>query len=188
MVVHVGCDVCRWAIGQSVAGENGLSDLAAGLFSSRRQLYKRLAQYNFAANPELHRALGRRPYSFLVACSDVLASKLSRQLARPLAADDVLIDAPPVKLEVQFNLTVQQAPDVSQAAFDPSPESTLPPQPASIALAEISPVVRALATDQFDNYVKRIRVFVSSSRASELSITPSELTQMLLDSVQQLAS
>ena len=61
-----------------------------------------------------------------------------------VADRDLLIDAPPEKLEVQFQVDVK------------SGETDLPPQP----LAEISPVVKALATEQFDSYVKQVRVFV----------------------------
>ena len=55
---------------------------------------------------------------------------------------DVLIDAPPVKLEVQFQLDVRQR-DGSYRT-----------------LGELSPVVHALATKQFDDIVKRVRIFV----------------------------
>jgi len=60
----------------------------------------------------------------------------------PVGPHDVLIDAPPVKLEVQFQLDVRQR-DGSYRT-----------------LGELSPVVHALATKQFDVIVKRVRIFV----------------------------
>ena len=35
-------------------------------------------------------------------------------------------------------------------------------------LGEVSPVIRALATEQFDDYVKRVRVFAHPRLAAEL--------------------
>ncbi|MEZ6135047.1 MAG: HD domain-containing protein [Pirellulaceae bacterium] len=143
--------------------------LAEGLFSNHRQLYKRFSQYNFAENAQLHQALARRPYEQLVSCSRLLAERLSRRLARPLADHDVLIDAPPVKLEVQFKLPVLcRSPD-TEGVY------------RSVPLADISPVVRSLATDQFDNFVKKVRVFINPTRRAELNISTPELTDLLLE-------
>ena len=64
----------------------------------------------------------------------------------------MLIDAPPVKLEVQFNVDVYS-----------SKANTYRP------LGEVSPVVRTLAREQFDNYVKRVRVFASPPVANAVA-------------------
>ncbi|MEZ6077077.1 MAG: hypothetical protein R3C56_15835 [Pirellulaceae bacterium] len=84
-----------------------------------------------------------------------------------------MIDAPPVKLEVQFNI------DVRQTAKH-SPNDAKNGSADYVRLSHVSPVVRALATEQFDNFVKRVRVFVSPERAAELSLTPDCVTQALL--------
>jgi hypothetical protein len=54
-----------------------------------------------------------------------------------------LFDAPPVELEVQFDVDV----------FFPAEDAYWP-------LGEISPVVHTLAHRQFDDYVKRVRIFI----------------------------
>ena len=61
----------------------------------------------------------------------------------PIRENDLLIDTPPVKLEVQFDLQVR----LRDGGFLP--------------LSELSPVVQSLATQQFDAIVKRVRVFVA---------------------------
>jgi len=61
----------------------------------------------------------------------------------PVSPHEVLIDAPPVKLEVDFDVEVFfSKPGVFRR------------------LDEVSPVVRTLAREQFDDYVKRVRIFV----------------------------
>jgi uncharacterized protein len=63
----------------------------------------------------------------------------------------VLFDAPPVKLEVQFNVEIQFP---KEGCFRP--------------LGDVSPVVRTLAREQFDDYVKRVRVFVHPRLLADL--------------------
>lgn len=113
-----------------------------GLFGPRRQLYKRVAQFDFLNHPEEHRALARKPTNEIVELSAKLAVHIQRQTGLQVGPHDVLIDAPPVKLEVQFQLDVRQR-DGSYRT-----------------LGELSPVVHALATKQFDDIVKRVRIFV----------------------------
>lgn len=139
-----------------------LEPLAAGLFGRQRELYKRLLEFNYVENPEAHRALARRSYADLVACTERLAERLSRYTSEPLTATDLLIDAPPVKLEVQFNLAVRLA----DAQFQ--------------TLDALSPVVRALATEQFDDYVKRVHVFIAPSRRADLQLSREQLADELL--------
>ena len=117
----------------------------------------------------MHRALARRPYNNLVACAERLSERLNRFSSHRLKPTDVLIDAPPVKLEVQFQLDVRQR----VASADRSGDGFLP-------LGNLSPVVSSLATNQFDNFVKRVRVFVSPDCLAGLSITPEQLTEELL--------
>ena len=113
-----------------------------GLFGPKRQLYKRVAQFDFLNHPEEHRALARKPYSEIVQLSAKLASHIQSQTGTAIGPHDILIDAPPIKLEVQFQLDVRQR-DGSYRT-----------------LGELSPVVHALATKQFDDIVKRVRIFV----------------------------
>ena len=113
-----------------------------GLFGPKRQLYKRVAQFDFLNHPEEHRALARKPYSEIVQLSAKLAEHVQSQTGTAIRPHDILIDAPPVKLEVQFQLDVRQR-DGSYRT-----------------LGELSPVVHALATKQFDDIVKRVRIFI----------------------------
>lgn len=134
-------EVCS-IVQQNVPLRN-LSGLANGLFGEQRSFYKRIAEFHFRESPELHRTLARRPYGELIEISNRFAEQLAvitRQTIRP---HEVLIDAPPVKLEVQFNIQIRQ----SDGNF--------------MSLGDLSPVASTLAREQFDNYVKRVRVFVA---------------------------
>ncbi|QDT10907.1 HD domain-containing protein [Planctomycetes bacterium K23_9] len=143
----------EWIAMLTRAAEGSVAEpLANGLFGSRRQLYKRVAE--FSAIPSeadseqglqttaIHRQLARRPYWWLVVCAESLASHLSQQCGVPVHAADVLIDAPPSKLEVDINVDVVMRDGRSST------------------LGDVSPVASALANQQFDNQVKRVRVFV----------------------------
>jgi len=59
-----------------------------------------------------------------------------------LSATDVIIDAPPGSREVEFQVDI----------WFPKEDRYRP-------LGDVSPVVRALAGTQFDDYVKRVRIF-----------------------------
>lgn len=127
----------------SQAGEGKpVHELLQGIFGAQRQLYKRIAQYSCLENPGLYIELARRPYPWLVQCAEQLAHLLSEPLGEAVAEHEILIDAPPVALEVEFDLDVY-----------------LPRLQTYCRLGEISPVLRTLAQEQFDDYVKRVRVF-----------------------------
>lgn len=120
-----------------------VAPLVEELFGTQRQLYKRWEQFSFFDNPRLYEALARQPYAWLVRCSEQIAQELARELQLPIKPIDILLDAPPVGVEVQFKVEVwDEAAQTSQA------------------LGKISPVVSALAERQFDDYVKQIRLFV----------------------------
>ena len=127
---------------RAAAGEGG-GELLAGLFGPTRRLYKRLAQYSHFQERDLYEQLARRPYPHLVACSEQLADALSRKLARRVAPHEVLIDAPPVHREVEFQVDVY-----------------FPKEECYRSLGDVSPVVQTLARQQFDDYVKRVRIFL----------------------------
>ncbi len=122
-----------------------------GLFGPKRQLYKRVAQFDFLNHPEEHRTLARKPYSEIVQLSAKLATKIQSETGTAIHPHDILIDAPPIKLEVQFQLDVRQR----DGSFR--------------TLGELSPVVHALATKQFDDIVKRVRIFVRPELRDEVA-------------------
>ena len=130
------------------------------LFGVRRRLYKRVAQYGILEQPELYRLLAGKPYPFLCRCAEQLTEMLNRQGhrvsddtngTRALLPTDLLIDAPPVEKEVEFRIDV----------FYPKERCYRP-------LETVSPVVRALAREQFDDYVKRVRIFAPTELARQL--------------------
>ncbi len=89
------------------AAEGSVAEsMVEGLFGPRRRLYKRAAEFNAIDGMEVHQALARRPYWWLVACCERLANQLAARTDVAIHAADILIDAPPVKLEVDINIDV----------------------------------------------------------------------------------
>lgn len=125
------------------AGDGPARELLDGLFGPSRRLYKRLAQYSYFEHPEVYQRLARRPYAWQVKLAEQFAAVASTALSRIVAPHEVLFDAPPVELEVQFDIDVH-----------------FPKQQTYRRLGDVSPVVRTLAKEQFDDYVKRVRLFV----------------------------
>jgi HD superfamily phosphohydrolase len=133
-----------WIDAMLEAGRNGpAGKLLDGIFGPQRSLYKRLAQFSFFEEPFMYRRMARRPYAELVNFSEGIAAGLSKALGEKVAPHEVLVDAPPAKLEVDFDIEVYFAK-----------------QEVYRRLGDISPVVRTLAKEQFDDYVKRVRIFV----------------------------
>lgn len=126
------------------AGDTPSAELLTGLSGAERKLYKRLAQYSLFESSGLYSTLARRPYEQLVEMGSRLAARISGATGTAIAPHEVLFDAPPMKLEVQFKVEVHS-----------------PKQQAYRLLGDVSPVVRTLAVEQFDDYVKRVRVFAS---------------------------
>ena len=141
--------------------------LAAALFGTERQLYKRLLQFAYHENPEVHQLLAGRPYAELKEISDRLAIELERKLGLSISEHDLLIDAPPVKLEVQFQMPVR----VSEGRSGEKAEF--------VGLSDVSPVVNTLATQQFDSYVKQVRVFCRPAIRKAIQISEAELILLL---------
>ena len=125
------------------ARDTPAAELLDGLFGPRRRLFKRWAQFSFFEQHELYQRLTRRPYPWLVACAGRLAAGLSAELGREVPPDEILFDAPPVKREVEFNVDIH-----------------FPKEGCYRPLGAVSPVVQTLAQKQFDDYVKRVRIFV----------------------------
>jgi hypothetical protein len=136
--------------------------LIEGLFGPERRLYKRWQQYSFLEQGSLHAQVARKSYAWLAACAAQLAHELSRALGRPVTAEQVLIDAPPRKREVQFRVDIL---DTRRQQYR--------------ALVDVSPVVKTLAETQFDDYVKRVRVFVDPELLPDLQrlAAPEEAVQ-----------
>ncbi|MBQ9456503.1 MAG: HD domain-containing protein [Thermoguttaceae bacterium] len=111
--------------------------LAEALFGPKRFLYKQIAEFNAYDFPEIYGQIARRPYTELKEIGERLAASLPG-----VEADEILIDAPSQTREIEFRVTIRTAPGI----FRP--------------LKEVSPVVRALAVEQFDDQVKRVRIYV----------------------------
>lgn len=133
------------------AGASPAGELLDGIFGNSRRLYKRVSEYNYRENRELYDRLARQPYANLVAWSEELARRLSHQLCRRVAPHEILLDAPPMQLEVQFQVEVYFAREDRYRQ-----------------LKDVSPVVETLAQQQFDDYVKRVRVFAHPAIAREI--------------------
>lgn len=116
--------------------------LLEGIFGPRRLIYKRVAECTLHQHRDVYELLARRPFEHLVRCGARLAADLGREIGMPLQATDIVIDAPPGDREVEFQVDI----------FFPKEGRYRP-------LCEVSPVVRALAGTQFDDYVKRVRIF-----------------------------
>ena len=140
------------------------SDLVEGLFGLKRKLYKRLCNFSFASHPEVYSRLSQQPYYSLVELGGQIASELSSVTGLTIHTDQIIIDAPPVGLEVQFEVDLlNQKTGVYRS------------------LKELSPVVKALATRQFDDYVKQVRVFVHPTVLQESKMKIDVLQQIVVE-------
>ncbi len=128
--------------------------LAEGLFGTRRSIYKRVAQFGILEQPELYRKLAGRPYDELCEWADRIAEELlDKKTAPPFP---VLIDAPPVQKEIEIKIDVLVAKEDG------------PQEKRFRRLEDISPVVRSMARDQFDDFTKRVRIFAHPAVADTL--------------------
>ncbi len=126
-------------------------ELLDGLFGHNRRLYKRVAQYGFHERRETYQQLARRPYTWLVALAERFATLVGPVLGRLVAPHEVLFDAPPPECEIQFHVDVY-----------------FPKERLYRPLSAVSPVCRALAEEQFDDHVKRVRLFAHPRIADDL--------------------
>ncbi len=140
-------------------------DLVEGVFGRGRRLYKRAAEFSELESPEIYRRYAQRSFSFLVDAGNRLARRIAAHVSQPVRSTDIILDAPPPHREVEFAVDVYFP---QEAVYRP--------------LRNVSPVVDALAKTQFDDYVKRVRVFVKPSLRECLSDTAlwsSELLRVL---------
>ncbi len=133
-------------------GTSPESRILESLFGIQRRLYKRVANFSFHQNAEIFARVAYQPYSWLVNSSDRLAELVGKRIGHRVLASEVLIDAPPVGLEVQFDVDV----------YYPDTDSYQ-------KLGDVSPVVNTLATRQFDDFVKQVRVFVAPELLSKVA-------------------
>lgn len=129
--------------------------LSQQLFGPRRRLHKRIAQFSFFDGQPLYERIARHSYAWVGRCAETLAEMLSSQTGTSIGPYEILIDAPPRAVEVQFRVQVFCR---RESRYRP--------------LEQISPVVRALAREQFDDYVKRVRVFAAPRIASIVRNVP----------------
>ncbi len=139
--------------------------LVEGVFSTKRTLYKRVAEFSFYESSDIYELIAHQPVSSLVQWSEILANKLADRFNLSVASTDILIDAPPTHREVEFNVEIYS-----------SRESKYQP------LHVVSPVVDTLAQKQFDDFVKRVRVFVHPDIASHC-LAMDDFEKLLNDSV-----
>lgn len=129
---------------RSAAEGTRCAPLLEGIFGSKRTLYKQAAEYSHDQTASPYATVAGRPYAEVVRISNVLARMVNQRYGLSLAETDVLIDAPPPHREVEFAVDV----------YFPKQQNYRP-------LRRVSPVVEALATAQFDDWVKRVRIFVA---------------------------
>ncbi len=145
-----------------LAANQPAGELLDGLFGPTRRLYKRVAQYSFFEACEVYDAIARRGYPWLVRCGEQFAKLATRAVGHEIAPHEILFDAPPVEREVEFDLSV----------YFPKEDCYRP-------LGDVSPVVRTLAREQFDDYVKRVRLFAHPRVAADLQAL-GDLSAMML--------
>jgi uncharacterized protein len=150
----------------AVTTETPAAPLAAGLFGPVRRLFKRAGSFDAQHAPAVHAALAGRSYAAMADVSARLAAAVSDRLGRPIDPATLLVDAPPAEREVEFRLTVR--------------ERAADGRPGWRTFAELSPVVRSLAHEQFDNLVKRVRVYAAPDDAAAIAGC-GELERLLLE-------
>jgi HD superfamily phosphohydrolase len=121
------------------------------VFGRKRQLFKRVADYSGFQSDGLFDLLAHRPFEDLVSTSHALVDKINVEHGSKLDSNDLLIDAPPVGLEVQFDVDVYYRREDCYRK-----------------LGDVSPVVSTLARQQFDDYVKQVRIFVHPDYAQTI--------------------
>lgn len=155
---------------QRAAGTGPAGELLDGLFGRTRRIYKRLAQFSIFERGDLYQRLTRRPYPWLTRCAEEFAARAGAELGRVVAPHEILFDAPPMQREVQFDVEVYSR---KEDCYRP--------------LEVVSPVVRTLAKEQFDDYVKRVRIFAHPRLAAALREL-TNLPELLIQAIDSLQS
>ena len=111
-----------------------------------------MAEFSHFQERRWYERIARQPYPWLVQASEAFAAAASGLIGRRIAPHEILFDAPPVRREVEFQVEV-----------------FFPKENVYRMLAEVSPAVHTLATKQFDDYVKRVRIYVHPALAPALA-------------------
>jgi len=155
--------------------------LVEGIFGPHRRLFKRVVSFDALGHRELHAALAGRGYGDTVAVAARLAEAVARTTGATIRPDELLIDAPPAEREVEFRLSVRgsnpRSPSPSPPREDGARHEWLP-------LERLSPVVRSLAHEQFDDIVKRVRIFAPADQAEKIAGCPA-LEALILEAAGQ---
>lgn len=136
-----------------------------GIFGSHRNLYKRLVEFDSQNEPLWHQKLSTLTAAELRTTAAKLAREISENIGVSCCPFDLLIDVPPASLDIQFRMEVL----LRNGQFRP--------------LGDISPMVQALATQQFDETVKRIRIFASPFLAPKIRESNIRIVEYLPDIV-----
>lgn len=153
----VQCDdgrFVRWIT--TAAAGTPAEPLVDGLFGPVRRLFKRAASFDAVRHPEVHKALAGRPYTETATIAGRLAERLTARLGTAIGPHELLVDAPPAEREVEFRLRVRERADRGTNTV-------------WHWLEDLSPVVRSLAREQFDDLVKRVRVFAAPHVADRIA-------------------
>jgi HD superfamily phosphohydrolase len=154
----------------TAGGNDGAHELLDGLFGPTRRLYKRLSQYSYFEEPALYERLARQPFSRLAGYTEKLAAIIRRETSLDVRPHEILLDAPPMELEVEFDVEVYFSKERVYRQ-----------------LGDVSPVVRTLAREQFDDYVKRVRLFVHPRCATQLRQLPN-LAELLGEAIESAST
>ncbi|MBL9093657.1 MAG: HD domain-containing protein [Planctomycetaceae bacterium] len=145
-------------------------DLLEGLFGPTRRLYKRVEQYSYFEHRDVYLQLARRPYSWLTTFSEQFATVVGPAVGRLVAPHEILFDAPPPQCEIQFNVDVHYLKENVYRQ-----------------LSDVSPVCRSLAVEQFDDYVKKVRLFAHPRVADDLRALPN-LGELIQEAIRRTDS
>ena len=129
------------------------AELVEGIFGPRRRLWKRAASFHQHEHQEIHQLLSGRSYADLLLVSGGVAEALSRRLSITIDPMLLLIDAPPEDREVEFAIDVRSTSQRGRRWK---------------SLGELSPMVRAVAHEQFDDIVKRVRIFAPPESVKQI--------------------
>lgn len=149
------------AILRKIANGSCSQPLIEGIFGDSRQLFKRVAEYSAVDDPEIYALLAHRPYHELIDLMNKLQQELTSAISSKKQNIQVLIDSPPPKREVEFRIDI---------LFEKENKFR--------SLTSVSPVVEALAHRQFDDYVKKVRIFVAPEIAQK--VKQQDLKKILL--------
>ena len=150
---------------RSTAASTEVEPLLESLFGFQRNLYKLAAEFSHDQESKVYTLIAGRPYDQVATISNQLVEVINRKHQLSMTSLELLIDAPPPHREVEFAIDVYFA---KKNEYRP--------------LRQVSPVIDALATTQFDDWVKRVRVFVAPKWRDLLESV--NLEELLLETIE----